>query len=47
MLRFATENASMPPALRPLKLYATKWHSVFGFALALAVASPRLLRTLL
>lgn len=42
MLKFADDNASTPPVLRPLKLYATKWHSALGFTLALAVALPQL-----
>lgn len=35
MLNFAGENHRVPIKIKPLKIYAIKWHMAFGFALFL------------
>lgn len=42
MLSFCARNLLDPQKVKPLKIYATKWHSAFGAMLAAGLAAPQL-----
>ena len=46
MLSFCSKNLLDPEKVRPLKIFATKWHTIFGVTLATGIAAPQLLSRL-
>ena len=43
LLAFCANNLLDPQKVRPLKIFATKWHTAFGAGLAAGLAGPQLL----
>lgn len=41
LLSFCSQNFLNPEKVRPLKIYATKWHMAVGAWLAAGIATPR------
>lgn len=38
MLQYCSDNHKVPSQIRPLKLYAVKWHTAVGLALCLGLS---------